>query len=181
MRLFSWAGFSALVIAATAGFLGGEAVHRHDPVDIRVCDGGELSDAPPAVFRAAPLLPPQPLEETSAPPALLAFSGQSVEPPLAEQPVAGPIRTASFEQPTGPELQPRMPYLSDDPAPALLPPLGDVPVLPSTPDPDNPIFQAVKRFIDNAARPPEQPSEITDKVPLGKPPVSEHPSTAPPR
>ena len=62
-----------------------------------------------------------------------------------------------------------MPYLTDDPAPALLPPLGDVPTLPlaPTPDPDNPLYHAVKRFVESAAR----PAEVTDKVPLGKPPV----------
>src|SRR5207249_4448959 len=71
-----------------------------------------------------------------------------------------------------------MPYLTDDDAPATLPPLGDVPAItpiPVTPpDPDHPLLRAVKKFFEGAA-------DVTDKVPLGKPPVSEHPSAVAPK
>jgi hypothetical protein len=228
MRLFSWSGVSALACAATGGFLAGEAVHRHDAAVIQVCDaGGELCDVPPTK-----LSPPQLIEEIdlTCPPTLAeAFGPQSMEPPLADGPPDA-IRTVNFELPAGPpidaEALPFMPYLTDDGAPGPLPPLGDVPLLnpptpvtPSTPDPSDPIYHAVKRFVDNAAKLPELPRSeaqrkgvlenqtenerqiaaewhrirwedppstmvpvhiATDKVPLGKPPVSEHPSAVTP-
>jgi hypothetical protein len=185
MRHFSWPGITALACAAGSGFLAGEAVHRHDAAVIQICEAsGELSDAPPTR-----LSPPQPVEEIdlTCPQSLSAAYGpQSMEPPLAEG-LSAPIRTVNFEvpagSPIGPELPPFMPYLTDDGAPAQLPPLGDVPLLvppipvtPQLPDPANPIFQAAKKFVAEAARLPE----VTDKVPLGKPPVSEHPSAATP-
>src|SRR5205807_1734085 len=103
-------------------------------------------------------------------------------PPLADAPAGGLIRTASFElpvaSPVGAESLSTMPYLTDDPAPPLLPPLGDVPMLSPAPDADNPLYHAVKRFVDDAAK---APGDVTDKVPLGKPPLSEHPSAVAPQ
>jgi hypothetical protein len=187
MRRFSWAGCVALAAAAGGGFLVGEAVHRNDPVTVQLCDGGDLSADPPAFPEPpTPLAPPQLVEEIdlSCPPKVAAaFGSESMEPPLAAA-ADGQIRTVNFEIPAAPpagaDVLSVMPYLTDDPEPGLLPPLGDVPPLPTspTPDPDNPIFQAVKKFVDTAARLPERSPEVTDKVPLGKPPVSEQPSSA---
>jgi hypothetical protein len=206
MRLFSWSGISALACAATGGFLAGEAVHRRDVAAIQLCEAsGELCDAPPTRFN-----PPQPIEEIdlTCPPMMVeAFAPQSMEPPLADAP-ADAIRTVNFELPAGSPVDPAarwyMPYLTDDGAPAPLPPLGEVPLLnpptpmlSPTPDPSDPIYQAVKRFFDNAAILPELPRNdvrrpedtpnsgsrvngVTDKVPIGKPPVSEHPSAVKP-
>lgn len=220
MRLFSWPGITALACAAGGGFLAGKVVHRHDVAVLQICDGGELCDAPPIR-----LIPPKPVEEIDlgCPSSLVeSFSPQSMEPPLADMPDV--IHTVRFELPAGAPVGPQapsfMPYLTDDGEPALLPPLGDAPLLPppaATPlvgDPSNPIYQAVKRFIDNAVKSPEYPSDgppidqtekernlgaewrrawlenppstkapshvVTDKVPLGKPPVSEHPSAMTP-
>lgn len=184
MRLVSWPGAAALCVAAVAGFVVGSAVHRHDPVTIQVCDAaGELSDAPPFQLR-----PPVPIEEIdlTCPPAAMTASGlQSPEPPLAD-PLGGVIIPTSYELPAGrpvdSELLP-MPYLTDDPSPLLLPPLGDVPLLPpaaSVPaDLNNPLFQVVRRFVDSAAKLPDSSTDVTDKVSLGKPPVCEHPSSTP--
>src|SRR5437868_787591 len=170
MRLFSWAGITALATAAGGGFLAGDAVHRHDPVTIQVCDAaGELSEAPPV---RPVLTPPQPLEEIdpACPPTLgTGFALQSPEPPLADEPATGVVRPVNYEPPgwrDGSGLFAPMPYLTDDPAPGLLPPVGDVPELApdSVSGPDSPLFQAVRRFMDNAARLPERPADITDKV-----------------
>jgi hypothetical protein len=227
MRLFGWPGISALACAAVGGFLAGEAVHSHDPAVLQICEGGELCDALPRS-----LSPPELVEqiEQACPPTLVeAFGPQSMEPPLADAPPDS-IRTVNFElpagAPVGPEPRPYMPYVTDDGAPAPFPALGDVPLLnppmpmsPPVADPGNPIYQAVKRFMDYAVKPPERQSEevrrkkalenqaenerqlaeewrriwrddqpptmvpahvVTDKVPIGKPPVSEHPSTVTP-
>ncbi|HEY1381510.1 MAG TPA: hypothetical protein VGF55_32215, partial [Gemmataceae bacterium] len=211
MRLFSWAGGVALAAAAAGGFVAGGAVHRRDVVPvIRVCnaDGGELSEAPPT-----PVVPPQVAEDIDLTCQSAAFGPQSTEPPLADQMSASMIRTASFELPAGspdgpesPQVLPVMPYLTDDPTPAKLPPLDDVPAGPQ-PAPDNPLFRAVKKFVETAVTPPryvpdpterlkslinqsedlreagvnDRPSPLpaADKVDLGKPPVCEHPSAAP--
>ncbi len=184
MRLFSWPGVIALACAAGGGFLAGEAVCRNEPVVIRVCDGGgELCEAPPDH-----LTPPQPLEEIDLTcPSMLSevFGSQSMEPPLADG-ASDPIRTVHFElpagSPVGPDSPPYMPYLTDDGAPAPLPFLGDVPLLtpvpvtPPTPDSGSPIYQAATKFVGEGAKLPE----VTDKVPLGKPPVSEQPPTTGP-
>jgi hypothetical protein len=224
MRLFSWAGCAALAASAGVGFFAGQSINQHDPIVIQVCDaGGELCDAPPATMS-----PPKPVEEIdlscpTSPPMPPAFvMSQSMEPPLAD-PSAEPdmIRTASFElpaaAPVGLDEPPTMPYLTDDGEPAPLPPLGDVPLLtPPTSNAGNPIYQAVKKFVDGAGKLPEAPADenlraralanqaedlrranadwkriwfpdapasaapITDKVPIGTPPVSEHPSAVKP-
>ncbi|HEX4589916.1 MAG TPA: hypothetical protein VH120_08315 [Gemmataceae bacterium] len=190
MRLFSWAGITALAAAAGGGFLAGEAVRQQDAVTVRMSDAGELSDALPiAAASAWSLTPPQPVEEIdpSCPSTVTtAFGSQSMEPPLADAAGAGVIRPAGFELPAGGAVAAEplsiMPYLTDDPVPALLPALGEVSDLtPSAmPDPSNPIFQAVKRFVGIAGRLPERPGEVTDKVRLDQPPVSEHPSALAP-
>jgi hypothetical protein len=218
MRLFSWAGWAALSAAAGVGFYAGESVSQCHPAVLEVrASGGELCDAPPTN-----LSPPTPVQEeidlTCLPASTVAFSAQSTEPPLADPSAEqGVIQPVGFELPAAaaaePEAPARMPYLTDDGEPAPLPPLGDVPLLtPATPETGNPIYQAVKKFVDDAVRLPEMPVEkknrinalsdqdenlrrvgeewrriwrtnslsppdpITDKVPLGKPPVSEHPS-----
>jgi hypothetical protein len=181
MRRFSCFDAATLLAAAGVGFLAGERSHRQDPVNIRICDSvGELSDAPPTVLAA-----PQPVEEidlTCVSMGPLALRPQSAEPPLADGlgEMVYPVKYESpVGAPTGPDILATMPYLTDDPSPGLLPPLGDVPLLlpptpvaPSStlPDPANPIYQAARNLVDKAA-------DISDKVPLGKPPVSEHPST----
>jgi hypothetical protein len=215
----------SLAAAAGAGYFAGVSAHRHDPAILQVCDaGGELSEAPPSR-----VTPPQPVDEidlTCLPSPKAAMAPQSMEPPLAD---ADAIRTVRFdlpvEAPIGPEVPATMPYITDDSAPAPLPPLGDVPlvppaaaVAPSAPDPNNPIYQAVKRFVtasfwrsepsaDEKLRekaranqeenrrqaaedwrrlwlndPPTTLTKprVTDKVPIGQPPVSEHSSAEPP-
>lgn len=185
MRLFSWPGVTALACAAGGGFLAGEAVHRNDATVIQICDaGGELCDAPPVRLNL-----PQPVEEIdlTCPSTIAAAMGpESMEPPLADGKVNA-IRTVRFELPAGapigPQAPPQIPYLTDDGVPGMLPPLGDVPLLDPPPmpppanDAGNPIYQAARKFIADAARLPE----VTDKVPIGKPPVSEHPSAVPPQ
>jgi hypothetical protein len=184
MRLFSWAGGAALAAAAGFGFLAGEAWHRHDPANcVEVRDGtAEISEAPPTLAAAPALPPPQPVEEIdlSCLPRM-SYVVQSIEPPLADRTTDTMSRPASFELPASPPEMPSapltMPYITDEPAP--LPPLGDVPAL--APNADNPLFQAVRSYFEEAARLPVAPAEITDKVPLGKPPTSEHPSAVPHR
>jgi hypothetical protein len=156
-------------------------------VTVQLCEAGELGAASPADSAPpAPLAPPQLVQEIdlSCPPRTAAtFGSESMEPPLAAA-VDGQIRTVNFEIPTAPrsnaDVLSVMPYLTDDATPGLLPPLGDVPELPASPapDPDNPLFQAVRKFVGDAGRLADRSPEITDKVPLGKPPISEQPSAA---
>jgi hypothetical protein len=172
--------------------------------------GGELCDAPPAAISPPKPVEEIDLTCLATPPIPAAFVlSQSMEPPLAD-PSAEPdaIRTASFElpaaAPVGSDEQPTMPYLTDDGEPARLPQLGDVPLLtPPISNAGNPICQAVKKFVDGAGKLPEAPTDdsrranadwqrlwfpdapasaapITDKVPIGTPPVSEHPSAVTP-
>jgi hypothetical protein len=183
MRLFSWPGIFMLMTTAGMGFFASEVVHRRESAVSRyvITSGGEeLSEAPPST-----LTPPRLLEEidlTCMPQMALTFGPQSTEPPLADSPFSM-IRTTSFELPAAapdgietPSILSTMPYLNDDPnAPAILPPLGDVPVLTPVPEADHPLFKAVKKFVDL-----ESANDVTDKVPLGTPPVSEHPSTVTP-
>jgi hypothetical protein len=203
MRLLNWAGIASFGVAFAAGFAANEVAHRHTSVASQYVNAGtgeELCDAvPPPVCLTAPLSPPQPVEEIDLTCQSMAFGPQSTEPPLAGQPL-GSIRTVSFElpagSPEGPDLPPipsTMPYLTDDPAPATLPPLGDVPPLTPVPESENPLLKAVKKYFENGGTLPEQPaarggidrrrdsvSDVTDKIPLGQPPVSEHPSAVPP-
>jgi hypothetical protein len=174
MFRFAWA--VALGVAFATGFVANEMVHRRTlnvshQIDTAV--GEDLCDVAPT-----PLVPPLPLEEIDLTVRQeVAFGPQSMEPPLAGPP-DGLIRTVSFEIPAGsPETSelPVMPYLTDDPTPAVLPPLGDVPVLTPMPKAEDPLFKAVKRFFEVGTS-----ADVTDKVPLGQPPVSEHPSAAPP-
>jgi hypothetical protein len=44
------------------------------------------------------------------------------------------------------------------------------------PNPNNPLYEAAKKFFENWS----SGSDVTDKVPLGTPPVSEHPSSVTP-
>jgi hypothetical protein len=190
MRLASWAGIPVVGFAFASGFAANEMVHRHSSVAahyVAVAAGEELSERPP--------LPPMPLpaEEIDLSCHAVAFGQQSTEPPLAGGvpacgSPAGLVRAASYELPAsapeGPELPPvpeTMPYLTDDAAPGTLPRLGDVPTVAPMPDPGHPLFKAVKKFLDtNAAPAAPDAGDVTDKVPLGQPPVSEHPSAVTP-
>jgi hypothetical protein len=182
MRLFSWPGIFMLTTAAAMGFFASEVVNRRDSAVshyVIPSAGEELSQAPTT------LAPPRLLEEidlTCLPHMPLSFGPQSTEPPLADQPLSS-IRTVSYNLPAGtpdsvepPAMLATMPYLTDDTtAPATLPPLGDVPLLTPGPETDHPLFKAVKKFIDT-----DSTADVTDKVPLGTPPVSEHPSSVTP-
>jgi hypothetical protein len=175
MRLASWAGVPALGFAFATGFVANELVHRHgfpNAVPVVVSAGEELSEAPPARLTA-----PRPVEEIDLTCQAYAFGPQSTEPPLAVEP-ASMFQKVNFELPAGsPDdgVLPRMPYLTDDAAPAMLPPLGDVPALAPVPDADNLLFKAVKKYVSGWTT-----ADVTDKVPLGTPPVSEHPSAVAP-
>ena len=249
MRLFSWAHYVSLAAAAGAGYFAGESVHRHDPAVLQVFDaGGELSEAPPSRVSAPQAVEeidltclatkpleflPQSMEPPLAETASVGFLPQSMEPPLADSATEeAVIRAVRFDlpvaAPVGPDAPATMPYLTDDWEPALLPPLGDVPLIIPTvvesanltlkADPDSPIYQAVKRFFSGSIHKLESPvdersrasartnqeenlrqaaadwrriwmndppsmstkPQITDKVPIGQPPVSEHPSAVAP-
>jgi hypothetical protein len=203
MRLFSWAGGAALAAAAGFGFLVGTAVHRPAGC-VRVCDApdaSEVSEAPPVAARPQP---PEEIDLSCLPTLPYDFGPQSTEPPLADASAAVPgvLRAVSFELPAGPLDGPELPtppaalpHLTDDgdAPPARLPMIVEDGVdLPPGPEakPGDPVFQAVQIFFEDAAQLPAAPcaggpacpqagdGEVTDKVPLGKPPTCERPPSA---
>jgi hypothetical protein len=153
MRLVSWAGATAMSVAAVAGFVAGSAMHHNDPVEVRLCGGaGELCEAPPAPLSTPLPLPVEDIDLTCPTTLIAASNPQSPEPPLADT-LGGRIVPVRYELPAGKpidsELLP-MPYLTDEPSPPLLPPLGDVPPLQPGAikdlEPDNPVHQMAKQI-----------------------------------
>jgi hypothetical protein len=181
MRIFSWAGGVALAAAVGVGYLANELAHQRDAVTccLRTLDAPEIVEASEAPPSDGPRLEPAEVIDLSCVPSAVTVNQfvQTTEPPLAA-PAALPdfLRTVNFELPAGapdgPELPPSLPYLKDDAdaPPARLPVLADA---PPAGEPSGPAYEAVKKFFQDAAQLP-----VTDKVPLGQPPVCERPPDA---
>jgi hypothetical protein len=192
MRLFSWAGWAALATAAVAGYLTNEAIHSDRARDHALPMIG-FAEESEFVDRAAPgKLPTLPAEEIDLtclqqkPPE--EAKRQTSEPPLADGPDVlraieyrpDPDVVAEHALPAEPELPPpaRIPYLTDDTLPAVLPmPEGEdsanaYPVRQCTEPPSGPVWDAVSKFFADAARmvpsghidsPPALPGEPPDR------------------
>jgi hypothetical protein len=119
MRLFSWYGISALVIAACCGYVAGVAQHTDAPeacCPAPIPSHEEESLAPPAglALSGPRVAPPEVIDLTCPPNFIMPFEllKETAEPPMAD---AGEptIRRATFEVPAGPVGVPFMPYLDD--------------------------------------------------------------------
>jgi hypothetical protein len=122
MRLFSWYGLSALLIALGFGYVAGMA-HRTTtcescfPPSIPSHEEEALAPPPGLVMESQRLTPPEVIDLTCAPSVVLPFElfTQTVEPPAAD----AMIRQTTFELPAGPsdgiEPIPFMPHLDDEP------------------------------------------------------------------
>ncbi len=181
MRTFSWAGGIALATAVGTGYLACEWVH-HQPAGccVQSCHApeiGETSEQPPP--RPDLTEPVEEIDLTCLPmPLPHSFTHHTPEPPLANAP-PGAVRPAHYELPVGPVDGPpaplAMPYLKDDAddAPAKLPMLDDAP--PAAAVPSGLLFEAVKKFFQDAAKlpafsVPRCPSlpPMTDELPPGE-------------
>jgi hypothetical protein len=159
----NWAGVFSVAVAVGTAFFAGQAIGRREIPAIHFGDSSEASDAPPIYSAEQPLPPPQLTEDLtcpSVPP--FAITTQSIEPPLADGNSAH-IRLTDYSLPIGERIPP-MPYITDEPVPAFLPHLTDVSDLPpaAAPDPESPLFRAVRKFVDDAAR-IDSPAKSPDK------------------
>jgi hypothetical protein len=159
-RATNWAGAFSVAVAVGTAFFAGQAVGRREVPTIQLGDTSEASDAPPVAFDDQPLLPPQLIEDPACPSTpRITVTAQSAEPPLALSETSH-FRLTEFSMPVS---DPPMPYIIDDPMPAYLPHLTDVSDLPqSQPDADNPLFRAVRNFVEGASR-NDPPATSPDK------------------
>jgi hypothetical protein len=160
-RASNWAGAFSVAVAVGTAFIAGQAVGRHEVPTIQIGDNSEASDAPPVVVEDSSLAPPQLMDDPACPSAPRSIiTAESIEPPLADG-TTGHIRLTDFSVPVTEQL-PFMPYITDEPVPAFLPHLTDVSDLPPQPDADNPLYRAVRKFVDDAAR-TDTPATSPDK------------------
>jgi hypothetical protein len=152
-RATNWAGAFSVAVAVGTAFFAGQAVGRREIPAIQLGDASEASDAPPVAMDDQPLSPPQLVDDPACPSTpRFTDTAQSIEPPLASGNM-GNIRLTDYSFPIVEQL-PLMPYITDEPVPGLLPHLTDVSDLPpSPPDLENPLFRAVRKFVNDGTRP----------------------------